>query len=44
MGKKYWRKKAERLEREKEADGQFGGCAALFLTIIGFVIYGLLIS
>lgn len=44
MSKKYWRKKAERLEAEKESNEQISGCLALIFFIVSMIVIGFIMK
>jgi len=38
MSKKYWEKKARKLEEEKESNEQISGCAALIFFVLAMFL------
>ena len=42
MSKKYWEKKARKLEEQNEFNEQFSGCLALIFFVVAMIVIGCL--
>jgi hypothetical protein len=38
MSEKYWEKRANELEKEKESSEQTKGCLALIMVVVGLIL------